>query len=82
MWLQARSWIFFSILWETCIGTPPLALHQLVEVEPGGEVVLKLNGLDVDGDKVSHFQVRTLIFYVYSMKVSTQTHEFQRRWQL
>jgi len=51
MWLQARAWIFFSILCETCIGTPPLALHQLVEVEPGGEVVLKLNGLDVDGDK-------------------------------
>jgi hypothetical protein len=55
MWLQARAWIFFSILCETCIGTPPLALHQLVEVERGGEVVLKLNGLDVDGDKVSHF---------------------------
>ena len=77
MRLQARAWIFFSILWQTCIGTPPLALHQLVEVEPGGEVVLKLNGLDVDGDKVSrHFQVRTLIFYVYNMKESTQTHEF------
>ena len=30
----------------------PLALHQLIEVETGGEVVLKLNGFDLDGDKV------------------------------
>jgi hypothetical protein len=52
--LQARAWLLFSILWETCIATPPLALHQLVEVEEGGEVVLSLYGFDVDGDGVSY----------------------------
>ena len=30
-----------------------MALHQLVEVGAGGEVVLDLYGHDVDGDSVS-----------------------------
>jgi len=31
----------------------PLALHQLHEVEVDGEIVISLQGLDLDGDKVS-----------------------------
>jgi hypothetical protein len=38
---------------EPCNATPPLALHQLIEVEQGGEVVITLRGHDVDGDTVS-----------------------------
>lgn len=34
------------------LATPPLALHQLVEVETGGEVVISLYGHDIDGDEV------------------------------
>ena len=34
------------------IATPPVALHQLIEVEKGDEVVLHLHGHDLDGDKV------------------------------
>ena len=55
MKLRRHVWIVFSILWEGCIATPPLALHQLVEVEEGGEVVLSLSGLDLDGDAVRCF---------------------------
>lgn len=35
----------------SCRATPPLALHQLVEVETGGEVVISLYGHDIDGDE-------------------------------
>ncbi|CAM9769139.1 unnamed protein product, partial [Phaeothamnion confervicola] len=34
-------------------ATAPLALHQLVVVEPGGSVVIPLAGLDYDGDALS-----------------------------
>jgi hypothetical protein len=42
----------------------PLALHQLIEVDPGGEVVLKLNGFDLDGDKVSLVSNKTFSSFV------------------
>lgn len=45
--------IFFVALLLQCRASPPLALHQLVEVEPGGEVILNLHGLDFEGDDVS-----------------------------
>lgn len=36
-----------------CIATPPVALHQLIEVDKGSEVVLHLHGHDLDGDKTT-----------------------------
>jgi len=36
-------------------ASPPLALHQLIEVEASGEVVLELHGHDLEGDKVRSF---------------------------
>lgn len=47
--------VVFCLYWkiEPCNATPPLALHQVIEVEQGGEVVITLHGHDVDGDTVS-----------------------------
>lgn len=42
--------VIFAALLLQCESSPPLALHQLVEVESNGEVVLKLHGLDFEGD--------------------------------
>lgn len=51
-------------MFEKCIATPPLALHQLVEVEEGGEVVLDLFGSDIDGDPVSSFLFLESTFWI------------------
>ena len=51
--MRRKTYIIFAALLLQCRAAPPLALHQLVQVEPGGEVVLKLHGLDFDGDEVS-----------------------------
>lgn len=51
--MKRRTLISFATLLLRCRALPPLALHQLVEVEPGGEVVLKLHGVDFEGDDVS-----------------------------
>ena len=52
--MRLQLYAVFSILVRLrCSATPPLALHQLVEVNEGGEVVLSLYGHDVDGDTVS-----------------------------
>lgn len=45
--------LFFNWEFEPSDATPPLALHQVVEVEHGGEVVISLRGHDIDGDTVS-----------------------------
>lgn len=51
--MKRKSLISFAALLLQCQALPPLAVHQLVEVEPGGEVVLKLHGIDFEGDSVS-----------------------------
>lgn len=51
--MRRKTLVIFATLLLQCQASPPLALHQLVEVEPGGEVVLKLHGVDFDGDDVS-----------------------------
>ena len=35
------------------LSIDPLALHQLIEVEVGGEEVISLSGYDLNGDEVS-----------------------------
>ena len=34
-------------------GADPISLHHLVEVQPGTNAVISLQGYDLDGDKVS-----------------------------
>ena len=43
---------YFIIILTFVTAVPPLALHQLIEIDPGGEVVLTLHGHDLDGDEV------------------------------
>ncbi|CAN0035443.1 unnamed protein product, partial [Pylaiella littoralis] len=38
-----------SSVWRTA-ASAPLALHQVVSVSAGGEVVIRLRGYDLDGD--------------------------------
>lgn len=51
--MRKKALILFAALLLRCQAIPPLALHQLVEVESGGEVVLLLHGVDFEGDDVS-----------------------------
>ena len=48
--MKGLTILIFPLL--SSIATPPVALHQLIEVEKGDEVVLYLHGHDLDGDKV------------------------------
>ena len=62
----------FNLLLLLCVpkkskATPPLALHQLIEVDSGGEVVLKLHGFDLDGDKVSSHSNKA--FKLFALKI-------------
>ena len=61
--MKRKSLIIFTALLLQCQASPPLALHQLVEVEPGGEVVLKLHGLDFEGDDVRYIYIYTYICF-------------------
>ena len=51
--MRRKALVIFAALLLRCESSPPLALHQLVEVESNGEVVLKVHGLDFEGDDVS-----------------------------
>jgi hypothetical protein len=61
--MRRKALVIFAALLLRCRALPPLALHQLVEVEPGGEVVLKLHGLDFEGDAVS---LKTCIEWIHA----------------
>lgn len=53
-WNVIKIAVSYIVIFSTSIrAVPPLALHQLIEVDPGGEVVLMLHGHDLDGDEVS-----------------------------
>ena len=60
--------LFFNLEFEPSDATPPLALHQVVEVEHGGEVVISLRGHDIDGDTVSasHWNDDVVRFTLFS----------------
>jgi len=49
--MKGLTILIFPLL--SSIATPPVALHQLIEVEKGDEVVLYLHGHDLDGDKTT-----------------------------
>ena len=51
--MRKKTLVIFAALLLQCESAPPLALHQLVEVESSGEVVLNLHGVDFEGDDVS-----------------------------
>ena len=43
------------------LSADPLALHQLIEVPTGDEVVVSLAGYDLDGDKVRLINCKFLV---------------------
>ena len=64
--MKKKALIAFVATLLHCHAKPPLALHQLIEVDPDEEVVLNLHGLDFEGDAVSAVVMELLpyLFYV------------------
>ena len=60
--------MLFGQNFEPCDSAAPLALHQVVEVEQNGEVVIALFGLDRDGDQVSSFLQLSFVFIFQFLK--------------
>jgi hypothetical protein len=53
--IVALAFIAPAVVAAAVTNTSPRAFHQLVVVPPSGEAVIRLNGYDFDGDKVSSF---------------------------
>ena len=54
--LEKLTFAVFLTLFSEGQSSPPLALHQLLEIESGGEAVLRLHGHDQEGDSVSQIE--------------------------
>lgn len=69
--------LFFFILWfqnisrlPTVHSSVPIALHQLIQVKPGEEIVLNLQGFDEDKD-----EVRCPLYYTTVSHILDRAHE-------
>ena len=62
--MRKKALISFIALLLQCQASPPLALHQLIDVESGGEVVLLLHGVDFEGDDVSYILKHSIIIFM------------------
>ena len=60
--MKRKDLVLFAAFLLGCQAKHPLALHQLVEVESGGEVVLLLHGVDFEGDDVSNIRLCVIVY--------------------
>lgn len=70
---------FFVQGWKIkeCYAKPPLALHRVIEVERGAEVVIRLDGFDEDGDIVSvNCQPQAVVEISCQEKIISTIHLF------
>lgn len=52
--MKAFTGFLFLLFDSFCVGDVPIALHDLVVVEPMGDAVIRLKGYDLDGDKLKY----------------------------